>query len=64
MEYYVGALEAEEARESMFTEKYQRLETLTPDEDSFSLIQNLMGSNVEPRTNFMFNKIDFSQIHE
>lgn len=48
----------------MFTEKYQRLETLTPDEDSFSLIQNLMGSNVEPRTNFMFNKIDFSQIHE
>lgn len=64
MEYYVGALEAEEAHESMFTEKYQRLETLTPDEDSFSLIQSLMGSNVEPRTKFMFNKIDFSQIHE
>ena len=60
----LGALEAEEAHESMFTEKYQRLETLTPDEDSFSLIQSLMGSNVEPRTNFMFNKIDFSQIHE
>lgn len=60
----LGALEAEEAHESMFTEKYQRLETLTPDEDSFSLIQNLMGSNVEPRTKFMFNKIDFSQIHE
>ena len=60
----LGALEAEEAHESMFTEKYQRLEILTPDEDSFSLIQNLMGSNVEPRTNFMFNKIDFSQIHE
>lgn len=60
----LGALEAEEAHESMFTEKYQRLETLAPDEDSFSLIQNLMGSNVEPRTNFMFNKIDFSQIHE
>mgnify|MGYP002768848473 FL=1 len=60
----IGALEAEEAHESMFTEKYQRLETLAPDEDSFSLIQNLMGSNVEPRTNFMFNKIDFSQIHE
>lgn len=60
----IGALEAEEAHESMFTEKYQRLEVLTPDEDSFSLIQSLMGSNVEPRTNFMFNKIDFSQIHE
>ena len=60
----LGALEAEEAHESMFTEKYQRLETLAPDEDSFSLIQNLMGSNVEPRTAFMFNKIDFSQIHE
>ena len=60
----LGALEAEEAHESMFTEKYQRLEILTPDEDSFSLIQSLMGSNVEPRTNFMFNKIDFSQIHE
>ena len=60
----LGALEAEEAHESMFTEKYQRLETLAPDEDSFSLIQNLMGSDVEPRTAFMFNKIDFSQIHE
>ena len=60
----LGALEAEEAHESMFTEKYQRLEILTPDEDSFSLIQSLMGSNVEPRTNFMFNKIDFSKIHE
>lgn len=60
----LGALEAEEAHESMFTEKYQRLEILAPDDDSFSLIQNLMGSNVEPRTNFMFNKIDFSQIHE
>ena len=60
----IGALEAEEAHESMFTEKYQRLETLVPDENTFSLIQSLMGSNVEPRTKFIFNKIDFSQIHE
>lgn len=60
----IGALTAEEAHESMFTEQYQRLEILVPDEESFPLIQSLMGSDVEPRTQFMFDNIDFSQIHE
>lgn len=60
----LGALEAEEAHESMFTPEFQRLDVLIPDEESFSLLYKLMGKEVEPRTDFIFENIDFSTIRE
>lgn len=60
----LGALEPDEAHESMFTPEYQRLDILMPDEKSFSLLHDLMGKNVTPRTEFIFKNIDFSEIRE
>lgn len=60
----LGALAPEEAHESMFTPEYQRLDQLIPDERSFELLYQLMGEEVEPRTKFIFENIDFSTIRE
>lgn len=60
----LGALSPEEAHESMFTEEFQRLDRLIPDERSFKLLYQLMGEEVEPRTKFIFENIDFSTIRE
>ena len=60
----LGALSQAQARASMFTEEYQRMEQLVPDEESLRLLQDLMGEKVEPRKDFVFNKIDFSNVRE
>ena len=60
----LGGLNAEEAHESMFTEEYQRLDILYPNAESLSLLEDLMGTDVEPRRNFIFSNIDFSTIRE
>ncbi len=60
----LGELGPEVAKESMFDEKFQRMEQLVPDEESIILLNQLMGENVEPRKDFIFNKIDFSEIRE
>lgn len=60
----LGALEPDTARQSMFTEEYQRLETIEYSEEGIQLLQQLMGIDVEPRTDYIFKNIDFSQIKE
>lgn len=60
----LGALNAEQAHNSMFNEKYQRLDTLIPDDESIILLRELMGDEVEFRKEFVFNNIDFSTIRE
>ena len=60
----LGALSEEQARRSMFTDEYQRLDILIPDPDSLILLEQLMGSDVEPRREFIFNNIDFSEVRE
>lgn len=60
----LGALEAIEAHESMFTPEYQRLDVFKPDQLSFDLLYSLMGKEVEPRTDFIFKNVDFSLIRE
>ena len=60
----LGALSEEQARRSMFTDEYQRLDILIPDPDSLILLEQLMGSDVEPRKEFIFNNIDFSEVRE
>jgi len=60
----LGALSADQARRSMFTEEFQRMDQLLPDEDSLYLLSQLMGKDSEPKRNFVFENVDFSEIRE
>lgn len=60
----LGALNPNQARISMFTEEFQRMDVLIPDSDSLIMLEQLMGEDVEPRKKFIFNEIDFSEIRE
>ena len=60
----LGELPDETARRSMFTPEYQRIDVLTPDEQSILLLEALMGEPVTPRKEFIFSKIDFSTVRE
>ena len=60
----LGALSPEQAHRSMFTPEFQRIDTIVPDEESISLLQELMGENVEPRRDYVFKNVDFSEIKE
>ena len=60
----LGELSPETCHKSMFTPEYQRLEVIQPSEEGIYLLENLMGVNVEPRTEYVFKNIDFSEIRE
>ena len=60
----LGSLSAEQARRSMFSEEFQRMEQIIPDQESLYILEDLMGVDVEPRRNFIFNMIDFSEVRE
>ena len=60
----LGSLSPSQARASMFDPMVQRIDTLIPDEESLILLEELMGENVEPRKDFIFNNVDFSEIRE
>ena len=60
----LGALSPQQARVSMFSEEFQRMDVLEPDADSLVLLEELMGATVEPRRKYVFNNIDFSQLRE
>lgn len=60
----LGALSVEQAHKSMFTPEFQRMDVLTVDPDSLYMLEELMGNDVEPRKEFIFNKIDFSEVRE
>ena len=61
---YVGALSAEQAKHSMFDEQYQRLEVLIPDIDAVTLLEELMGTDINARREYIFENVDFSEIRE
>lgn len=60
----LGSLEPDQARKSMFTPEYQRLDVLEYTEDAMDLLYALMGEDVECRRKFIMNKVDFSEIAE
>ena len=60
----LGALSADQARRSMFSDEFQRMDQLVPDEDSLYLLSQLMGKDSEPKRNFVFENVDFSEIRE
>ena len=54
----------ETARASMFTPEYQRMDVMEYSEDAMDLLVDLMGEEVEPRTDFIMSKVDFSEVRE
>lgn len=59
----LGALSETQAKNSMFGEN-QRMDRLEIDPNAIILLEELMGSDVEPRRKFIFNNIDFSEVRE
>ena len=47
----------------MFGEN-QRMDKLEIDSDAIVMLEQLMGSDIEPRKQFVFNRIDFSEVRE
>lgn len=60
----LGSLEPDQARKSMFTPEYQRMDVMEWNENAIDLLYDLMGEDVEPRREFIFENVDFSQIKE
>ncbi len=60
----LGALSAEQARVSMFTDEHQRIDVLNEDSESFELLMKLMGKDSAPKHDFIWANIDFSEIKE
>ena len=60
----LGSLEPEQARRSMFSDEYQRMDVLQPTPAALCALEQLMGKDVEPRKEFIFNHIDFSEVKE
>lgn len=60
----LGSLSPQQAKDSMFNPKNQRMDVLIPDESSLELLAQLMGEDNSYRKTFIFDNVDFSQIHE
>ena len=60
----LGALSAAQAANSMFSPEFQRMDIMEMTEEAAQLLEQLMGEDVEPRRQFLFNKIDFSEVKE
>lgn len=59
----LGSLSARQARNSMFGEN-QHMDVLIPTDKTNNKLVTLMGSNSDGRKDFIFNKIDFSEVKE
>lgn len=60
----LGSLSPQQAKNSMFNPKNQKMITLIPDEDSLCLLEELMGADNSYRKSYIFSNVDFSTIHE
>lgn len=60
----LGALSAEQAHNSMFTPEFQRMDIIEPSTEALLLLESLMGEDVAPRKEFVFNNINFQEVKE
>ena len=60
----LGSLSPQQAKNSMFNPKNQRMDVLIPDEESLTMLSQLMGEDNSYRKTFIFENVDFSEIHE
>jgi DNA gyrase/topoisomerase IV subunit B len=59
----LGALSEQQAKNSMFGEN-QKMDILEATPEAIGLLEDLMGINVEPRREFIFENVDFSEVRE
>lgn len=59
----LGALSEQQAKNSMFGEN-QKMDILEATPDAIILLEELMGKDVAPRSEFIFKNVDFSEIRE
>ncbi len=60
----LGSLEPDQARRSMFSPEFQRMDVMEWDENAVALLCDLMGEDIEPRRNFIFSNVDFNEVRE
>ena len=60
----LGSLSDDQAHRSMFTPEFQRIDTFVLTEESEKLLLELIGDEVAPRKEFIFENVDFSEIRE
>ena len=60
----LGSLEPEQARRAMFTDEYQRMDVMEATPEALFTLTQLMGDDVAPRKDYIFNHMDFSEIRE
>ena len=60
----LGEMQPDTMRRSMFSKEFQRLDVFEWSEEGMNLLYGLMGEDVEPRREFVMNKIDFSEVME
>lgn len=62
IEIYVGEMKPEDVEASMFHEENQRLEILTIGDfaSASETLTMLMGKDVSPRRDYLFENVDFS----
>lgn len=60
----LGEMTPESMRESMFNPVHQRLDVLEWSDEGMNLLYNLMGEDVQPRTDFIMKNVDFSEVKE
>ena len=60
----LGSLEPEQARRSMFTDEFQRMDIMEATPEALFTLCQLMGEDVGPRKDYIFNHMDFSEIRE
>ena len=60
----LGSMSADEMEEAMFTEENQKLDVLEYEPEVDKLLEDLMGEDVLPRKEFIFENIDFSKYME
>lgn len=60
----LGSLSSDQARNSMFSSEFQRIDQLMPDAETMTLLYDLMGDDSQKKHDFLFKYLDFSEIKE
>lgn len=48
----------------MFTDEFQRFEQMEYSPEAIDLLYDLMGTDIVPRRDFIFNNVDFTEVAE
>lgn len=58
----LGQMEPEDLKESMFSPEFQKLTPYEYSEEGIELLKDLMGNDVNPKKDFVFENVDFENL--